>query len=299
MLIAPKLGKLSVNRQLELLNVPKSSYYYQPHRKIKQVYWDEVIKKEIMEIYTEYPFYGVPRTTVILHKMGYKINHKKVSKLRKELKIRTAYPRPRFMTSEPCDEHKKYPYLLRELKIEHPNQVWATDITYIVITGGRAFVIAIIDLYSRKVLSYCVVNTMDTDYCVDILKEAIRHYGKPEIFNSDQGSQFTSKTFTEELKKNGIKISMDGKGRCLDNAKMERFWWSLKYENIYLSDYKSLAQMRLGIQEYVNFYNSRRIHSSLEWKTPNAVYEQLCNLQSVSYIKSEPLHLSFKISSPS
>jgi len=246
-----------------------------------------------MEIYREYPFYGVPRTTALLHKMGYNINHKRVNRLRKELRIKTVYPRPRFRTSEPCEEHKKYPYLLRKLEIVRPNQVWATDITYTAVEGGRAFVIAIIDLYSRRVMSYCVVNTMDVDHCIDILKEAIRRYGKPEIFNSDQGSQFTSPKFTKVLKKNSVKISMDGKGRCLDNAKMERFWWSLKYENIYLNDYKSLVQMRRGVQIYINFYNSRRIHSALDWKTPNEAYGLACNLQSMSYIKSESLHLSF------
>lgn len=292
-MIVPKLEKLSVNRQLKLLNVPKSSYYYQPHRKIKNAYWDEVIKEEIMEIYKDYPFYGIPRTTALLHKMGYKINHKRVNRLRKELKIRTVYPRPRFRTSDPCEEHEKYPYLLRNLEIEHPNQVWATDITYTAVEGGRVFIIAIIDLYSRKVMSYCVVNTMDAEHCINILNEAIQRYGKPDIFNSDQGSQFTSTEFTKVLKRNKIKISMDGKGRCLDNAKMERFWWSLKYENIYLNDYKSLPQMRRGVQCYINFYNSRRIHSALDWQTPNAVYGQPCNLQSKSYIKSESLHLSF------
>jgi putative transposase len=225
--------------------------------------------------------------------MGYKINHKRVNRLRKELRIRTVYPRPRFRTSEPCEEHEKYPYLLHKLKIERPNQVWATDITYSAVAGGRVFIIAIIDLYSRKVMSYCVVNTMDADHCINILEEAIRCYGKPGIFNSDQGSQFTSADFIEALKKHNIKISMDGKGRCLDNAKMERFWWSLKYENIYLNDYKSLPHVRMGVQSYVNFYNSRRIHSALDWKTPNEVYGQACNLQSEVYTKSESLHLSF------
>lgn len=246
-----------------------------------------------MEIYKECPFYGVPRTTKQLQQMGYNINHKRVNRLRRELRLKTTYPRPRFNTSVACEEHKKYPYLLRGLKIIRPNQVWATDITYTAVERGRAFVIAIIDLYSRKVMSYCVVNTMDTEYCIEVLNAALRKYGKPEIFNSDQGSQFTSKAFTDVLKKHCIKISMDGKGRCLDNAKMERFWWSLKYENIYLNDYKSLVQMRRGVQIYINFYNSRRIHSALDWKTPDAAYGQACNLQSMSYSKSESLHLSF------
>lgn len=246
-----------------------------------------------MEIYQEYPFYGVPRTTQLLQQMGYNINHKRVNRLRRAIGLKTAYPRPRFRTSVPSEEHEKYPYLLKGLKINRPNQVWVTDITYTAVGGGRAFVIAVIDLYSRKVMSYCVVNTMDKEHCIETLSMALHNYGRPEIFNSDQGSQFTSQDFTDLLKNNNIKISMDGKGRCLDNAKMERFWWSLKYENIYLNDYVSLAQMRRGIQNYVNFYNSRRIHSALDWKTPNAVYGQPCNLQSKLYIKSESLHLSF------
>lgn len=246
-----------------------------------------------MEIYKEYPFYGVPRTTKVLQQMGYNINHKRVNRIRRAMGLKTTYPRPLFKTSVACEEHKKYPYLLKGLKITHPNQVWVTDITYTAVGGGRAFVIAVIDLYSRKVMAYSVVNTMDKEHCIETLSMALRNYGSPEIFNSDQGSQFTSQAFTDVLKNNNIKISMDGKGRCLDNAKMERFWWSLKYENIYLNDYVSLAQMRRGIHDYVNFYNSRRIHSALGWKTPNAVYGQICNPQSESYIKSESLHLSF------
>lgn len=231
-----------------------------------------------MDIHLKTPFYGTPRTTRLLQKMGYKVNHKRVWRLRKELGLKTVYPRPRFNTSAPCEAHRKYPYLLRGLDINRPNQVWATDITYTAVTGGRAFVIAIIDLFSRKVMAYNVVNTMDAEHCVETLNTALRRYGCPEIFNSDQGSQFTSDSFTNELKKRNIRISMDGKGRCLDNAKMERFWWALKYEDIYLSEYQSLTQMRLGVQSYVNFYNSKRIHSALGWKTPDEAYGQHCNV---------------------
>lgn len=243
-------------------------------------------------MYMEMPFYGVPRATVALQKMGYKVNHKHVRRLRKEMGLRTVYPRPKFNTSEPHPEHEKFPYLLRNLTIDRPNQVWATDITYTAVEGGRAFVIAIIDLFSRKVLAYSVVNTMDAAHCIETLEIALRKYGKPEIFNSDQGSQFTSREFVQVLKNNGVKISMDGKGRCLDNAKMERFWWALKYENIHLSDYVSLAQLRRGVQIYVNFYNTQRYHSALAWRTPDAVYNQTCNRQSAVYSKSGSLHLS-------
>ena len=179
------------------------------------------------------------------------------------------------------------------MKIVRSNQVWATDITYTAVEKGRAFVIAIIDLFSRKVLSHSVVNTMDAFHCVDVLKNALQRYGKPDIFNSDQGSQFTSKEFVNVLKEAKVKISMDGRGRCLDNAKMGRFWWALKYENIHLSDYQSLRQLRFGMQNYINFYNAKRIHSALNWKTPDMVYDLSCNRQSTFYGKQESLHLSF------
>jgi putative transposase len=237
-----------------------------------------VIKEELMKMYIEIPFYGNPRMTEQLKQMGYDINSKRVYRLRKELGLKTVYPRPKFNTSEACPEHKKYPYLLHKLTIDHPNQVWATDITYTAVAGNRAFVIAIIDLYSRKVIAYNVVNTMDVEHCIETLEMALKRYGSPEIFNSDQGSQFTSKAFTDVLKNNNIRISMDGKGRCLDNAKMERFWWSLKYEDIKIKEYVSLPQLKRGVQHYVNFYNSRRIHSALEYKTPNVVYQETCNI---------------------
>jgi putative transposase len=282
-----------VNRQLALLDVPKSSYYYRPRRKIERSYWDEVLKEEIIQMYEKMPFYGNPRMTVELQNMGYKVNHKHVHRLRKELGLRTVYPRPRFNTSEPHPEHEKFPYLLREVLITRPNQVWATDITYTAVNGCRAFVIAIIDLFSRKVMAYTVVNTMDTFHCIEVLNMALRRYGRPEIFNSDQGSQFTSREFIAVLRDHNIRISMDGKGRCLDNAKMERFWWALKYEDIKIKEYVSLPQLRLGVQSYVNFYNSRRIHSALEYKTPDEVYGQGCIKQSRVYIHRESLHQSF------
>ena len=218
---------------------------------------------------------------VELKRRGYKMNHKRIRRLHKELGLKTVYPRPKFNTSAPREDHRKYPYLLRNLLITRPNQVWATDITYTAVAGHRAFVIAIIDLFSRKALAYNVVNTMDTVHCIETLNLAVSKYGKPDIFNSDQGSQFTSREFTEILKNGGISISMDGKGRCLDNAKMERFWWALKYENIKIMDYLSLTQLRLGVQSYVNFYNSRRPHTALgkpgDHVTPDEAYFGACN----------------------
>lgn len=242
-------------------------------------------------MYLRTPFYGTPRATAELQRMGYDVNHKHVRRLRRELGLRTVYPRPKFNTSEPHPEHEKFPYLLRNVQITRPNQVWATDITYTAVGGGRAFVIAIIDLYSRKVLAYNVVNTMDAAYCIDTLELAMQRYGRPEIFNSDQGSQFTSREFIKVLKDNGIRISMDGRGRCLDNARMERFWWALKYENIHLSDYRTLPQLRLGVQHYVNFYNAVRLHSAIGYKTPDDVYRPGCKESSTQYRKPESLHL--------
>ena len=246
----------------------RSSYYYKPREDLHKRYMDATAKDEIMQIYLETPFYGIRRITRELHRRGYHVNHKRVRRLRRETGLRTVYPRPHFNTSEPHPEHEKYPYLLKNLKIDRPNQVWATDITYTAVSGHRAFVIAIVDLYSRKNMAYSVVNTMDSLHCVETLQLAVSRYGVPEIFNSDQGSQFTSREFTDELKKLGVAISMDGRGRCRDNAKMERFWWALKYEDIKLKDYVSLPQLRRGVQSYVNFYNGHRLHSALGYLTP-------------------------------
>lgn len=273
---------------MELLSVPRSSFYYKSKRNTREAFRDSVLQEEILLIYEKWPFCGYPRVTQALNKMGYKVNHKRVRRLRSELGLKTVYPRPRFNTSEANPSHKKYPYLLRNLAIEQPNQVWAIDITYTAVNGHRAYIIAIIDLFSRKVLSYAVVNTMDAEHCVEVLERAVRHYGRPDIFNSDQGSQFTSERFTSELIERKIKISMDGKGRALDNAKMERFWWALKYEDIKIKDYQSLPQLRLGVQSYVNFYNTKRYHSALAYQTPDEVYMQTCKEKNKSYSKSGP-----------
>lgn len=279
---------MSVNRQLQLLKVPRSSYYYKSQKKISKVASDERVKDEIMDIFYDTPFYGVPRLTAELKRRGFKINHKRVRRLQKVLGLRTIYPRPHFNTSEPHPEHRKFPYLLKGVKIDHPNQVWSTDITYTAVDGHRAFVIAIEDWFSRKLMAYNVVNTMDAFHCVETLRMAIERFGTPEIFNSDQGSQFTSEEFISELQKHNIQISMDGRGRCRDNAKMERFWWALKYEDIKIKDYVSLPQLRFGVQHYVNFYNTRRIHSALQYKTPDEVYFGICNSANRGYISSRP-----------
>ena len=240
-----------------------------------------------MNIYENIPFYGVPRLTAELNRRGYKVNHKRVRRLQKSMGLWTVYPRPHFNTSELHPEHEKFPYLLRKFEVERPNQVWSTDITYTAVAGHRAFVIGIVDWFSRKVMAYSVVNTMDAFHCVDTLRMAVERFGKPEIFNSDKGSQFTSSEFVGELRNYGVKISMDGRGRCLDNAKMERFWWALKYEDIKIKEYLSLPQLRFGVQHYVNFYNTKRIHSALRYQTPDEVYFGTCNQKTKGYGNSK------------
>jgi putative transposase len=249
---------------------------------------DSRVEDEMKDIYQECPFYGVPRMTLELKKRGYPVNHKRVRRLQHKIGLRTVYPRPKFRTSVSEPEHEKFPYLLRNTEIERPNHVWSTDITYTAVDGKRAFVIAILDWFSRRVLSYNVTNTMDTFHCVETLETAIRFHGLPDIFNSDQGSQFTSREFTNLLKEKEVRISMNGRNRCLDNAKMERFWWALKYEDIKLKDYQTLPQLRLGVQSYVNFYNSRRGHTALpDFKTPNEVYFGTCNPRAIGYSKAK------------
>lgn len=202
--------------------------------------------------------------------MDYIINRKRVLRLMREMGIQAIYPKPNL--SKPASGHKKYPYLLRDLKIVKPNQVWATDITYIKLREGFIYLAAIIDLYSRKVLSWRISNTMDTDFCIEVLEEALQNYGKPEIFNSDQGSQFTSLIFIQKLEDENIKISMDGKGRATDNIYIERLWRSLKYEDIYIREYQTISECEEGVNKYFKFYNQERFHQSLEYKTPDEIY---------------------------
>ena len=186
--------------------------------------------------------------------------------------LRAIYPGKK--TSMPSKHHRKYPYLLRGKKIWLPNQVWATDITYIKLTGGHVYLVAIIDVYSRKILSWQISNTLDSEFCIAALEEAIAIYGVPAIFNTDQGCQFTSEAFTATLDGYGIRISMDGVNRALDNIYIERFWRSLKYEDIYLNDYRTLSELTEGIKRYMGFYNNERFHASLEYLTPNQMYER-------------------------
>ena len=219
--------------------------------------------------YTAHPFYGSRRMTAWLCAQGYPVNRKRIQRLMQLMGLEAIYPKPNLSKADA--EHKKYPYLLRDLEINFPGHVWSTDITYIRLDGGFAYCTAIIDWYSRYVLSWKVSNTLDTGFCLEALEEALE-VGKPEIFNTDQGVQYTSSAFTGVLERAGIRISMDGKGRALDNIFVERLWRSLKYEDIYLKDYSSVKEVRQGIDKYFSFYNNERLHQSLDYRCPRDVF---------------------------
>ena len=231
---------------------------------------DLKLMRRIDEMHLKRPFYGSRRIRDWLQDEGHDINRKRVQRLMRQMGIRALYPKPR--TSKPGKGHKIYPYLLRDLVIDRPNQVWATDISYIPMAKGFVYLVAVIDWYSRKVLSWRLSNSMDTDFCVDALEEALSRHGSPEIFNTDQGAQFTSEAFTGVLKKAGVDISMDGKGRWIDNVFVERLWRSVKYEEVYLKAYETVAEARTGIGTYFQFYNSERRHQSMNRQTPDQVY---------------------------
>lgn len=260
--------KLSITKQCKLLSIHRSGIYYQ-ERPIGSLNLE--LTKAIDKEYTLHPFRGVPSMTTYLREdLGYAINKKRVERLYKLMDIHALIPGPH--TSKGCKEHKKYPYLLRNLKITHRNQVWATDITYVPIKGGYMYLIAIIDLYSRYVINWSLSNTMDAEWCAEVLKEAIEISGTPEIFNTDQGSQFTSDVFTGVLLDNDIQISMDGKGRATDNIFIERLWRTVKYDDIYLKAYENGFELYYGLKEFFTFYNEQRRHSSIENKRPIDLY---------------------------
>jgi putative transposase len=226
----------------------------------------------IDRIYTSHPYYGSRRITKTLRRMDEwrDVNRKRVSRLMELMGISAIYPKPN--TSSSNSEHEKYPYLLKGVNVERPNQVWSTDITYIPTEKGFVYLVAIMDWYSRYVLSWELSNSMESSFCVRALERAIERYGKPEIFNSDQGSQFTDRRFIEILERNEIRISMDGRGRCMDNIFVERLWRSVKYEEVYLKGYATLPEARAGLKEYLAFYNDERLHQSLGYKTPAEVH---------------------------
>ena len=258
---------ISVSRQCELLGLSRSTLYYEPEEEAEE---NHKLMHLIDRKYTHTPFYGSRRMAVYLSgELGQPINRKRVQRLMQLMGIEAIYPKPN--TSAPMAGHKIYPYLLRQYVPEKPNDVWSTDITYVRLENGFAYLIAVMDWYSRYILSWSLSNTMDVEFCIEALEEALLH-GSPLIFNSDQGSQFTSERFTGRLEKSGIRISMDGRGRALDNIFIERLWRSVKYEDIYIKGYRTLSEARAGLDEYFNFYNKERPHQSLDYKPPVCVH---------------------------
>jgi len=265
---------LSVARQCRLLDLPRSTYYYRP-KPVPEA--DLELMRKIDECHLERPFYGSRRLKDWLELLGYAVSRKKVQRLMREMGLTALYPKRNL--SKRNQAHKVYPYLLKGLVIDRPNQVWAADVTYLPMAKGFLYLVAIIDWYSRKVLAWELSNSMDASFCVDALETALRKYGKPEIFNTDQGSQFTSEAFTSVLKENDIRISMDGKGRWVDNVFVERLWRSLKYEEVYLKGYANVTEARKSISAYLDFFNRDRRHQSLDRRTPDQVYYESAGLR--------------------
>lgn len=260
-----------MSRQCELAGVSRATVYRQRHTVERKADADDLLLCRLIdEEYTNRPFYGSRRMMIFLRQQGHPVNRKRVQRLMRLLGLAGMAPGP--ATSNRHPEHKVYPYLLRGVPVTRPNQVWSTDVTYIRLARGFAYLVAIIDWYSRKVLSWRISNSMDAAFCVDCLEDALREYGKPDIFNSDQGSQFTSHAFTNVLKREGVAISMDGRGRALDNIFVERLWRSVKHEDVYLKGYATMGELTIGLAQYFAFYNAERPHQSLGYKTPCEVY---------------------------
>jgi putative transposase len=265
--------KLSVRKQCKLLKINRSSLY----RKHKVTIIESRLIAELNKIYHKYPFYGYRKIKVALAKEGINAGKKKILKTKKYLNLATIYPKKNL--SQPNPKEAKYPYLLDSLEINKINQVWQTDITYLKINGKFMYLSAIIDVCSRKVLTWKFSNTMHADFCVATLQEAVATYGKPEILNTDQGSQYTCEKFINELAGKGIKISMVSKGRATDNIYIERFWRSLKYEEVYLKEYANVKELKNSIEEYFRFYNEERFHQSLDYKTPDQYFYSYSNFK--------------------
>jgi putative transposase len=259
--------KLSVLRQCRSLSLNRSTYYY----KKKPVKPEDLeLMRIIDEQYLKTPSWGSRSMRNHLRRLGYKINRKRVQRLMRLMGLEAIYPKPK--TSRPHPAHKVYPYLLRNMSVERPNQVWAADITYIPMSRGFMYLVAVMDWHSRKVLSWRVSNTLDTDFCTEAVEEAISRYGAPQIFNTDQGAQFTSHEFTNLLKSHSVRISMDGRGRVQDNIFIERLWWTLKYQYLYLWSFNNGTELRRGLGQWFEFYNTERSHQALDNLTPDEVY---------------------------
>jgi putative transposase len=258
---------LSIRRQCKLLSVARSNVYRLPRPADDD---DLLMMRLIDELFTAWPFLGSRRIAFMLREKGYSINRKRVQRLMRKMGIEALGPKPR--TSKPAPGHRIYPYLLRGMTIDQPNQVWAADITYIPMGRGFLYLVAVIDWASRAVLSWRLSNTMDVSFCVDALEDALSRFGKPQIFNTDQGSQFTSMAFTGVLDRAGIQISMDGRGRWMDNVFIERLWRSLKHEDVYLKGYVDGRELHEGLSDWIAFYNDRRPHQAHGYRTPMAVW---------------------------
>ena len=268
-LVEPNVSP-SMRRQCELLGVNRSSLYYEP---VEPDAEELSLMCRMDELHLKHPFFGSRMMARTLKMEGRVVNRKRVQRLMRLMGLESTAPKPN--TSKPAPEHAVYPYLLRNLTVSRVSQVWAADRTYIPMARGFVFLVAIIDWYSRRVLAWRLSNTLETTFCVEALHEALARYGRPEVFNTDQGTQFTSDDFTSVLLDEGIKISMDGKGRYIDNIFVERLWRSLKYEEVYLYAYDSVQEARLGIGRYVDFFNDERPHTALGYQTPASFYDGL------------------------
>lgn len=282
-MIDSKDPNLSVDRQCELIGLNRSTFYYQSQRNDS---YNQLLMQRIDEEYTRHPFYGIRRITHVLKRQGYAVNHKRIARLMRRMGLEAIYPKPKL--SKASEMHPKYPYLLKGLKIVYPDQVWSSDITYIRTRHGFVYLAAVIDWFSRYVLSFEISTSLDADFCVKTLKNALE-IAKPEIFNTDQGAQFTSDEFTGCLADANIRISMDGRGRALDNIFVERLWRSVKYENVYLNDYETVTAVMRGIKQYFAFYNCERPHQSLGYETPIEVYlkeQKFINQENIALIQN-------------
>ncbi|MBV7338326.1 IS3 family transposase [Chloroflexi bacterium TSY] len=265
-MIEPEHEGISIRRQCELIGLNRSSWYY---RAVGENEYNLELMRLIDKEYTQNPFYGYRRITAVLQRAGHEVNKKRIARLMQKMGLQAIYPRSKARLAS--KEHRIYPYLLRDVEISHVNQVWSTDITYIPMPKGFMYLVAVIDWYSRFVLAWQLSNTLDGSFCLETLHEALEQ-GKPEVFNTDQGSQFTALTFTSALESAGIQVSMDGRGRALDNIFVERLWRTVKYEDIYLQRYETVPALIQGLQLYFHFYNYERLHQSLDYQTPAEIY---------------------------
>ena len=257
---------ISISRQCNLLGLSRSSYYYRSHRDDS---YNEFLMRLIDEQYTRTPFFGVPKMTAWLCRQGHWVNEKRIRRLMRLMGFEAIYPKPRL--SQSCPEHKVYPYLLKGVTIDHADHVWCSDITYIRLLHGFVYLVVVMDWFSRYILSWELSITLEKDFCIDVLKKALL-ISKPEIFNTDQGTQFTSEDFTGILEEEKIRVSMDGRRRLYDNIFVERLWRTVKYEEVYLHDYRTVSEAKDRLGPYFDFYNTERPHASLEYRTPFEVY---------------------------